>query len=70
MTTSSAIKYNTSTQQAERIPVFCEKTNKLLTRIDTTSLAQLAEVPGGMWCWCRGCHMEHHVLWANIAHKS
>lgn len=64
MTTIQSHKANT---QAERIPVFCEKAKKLLTRIDAASVAQLAEVQGGMWCWCKGCHMEHHILWSTIA---
>jgi hypothetical protein len=52
-----------------RTPIFCEKTGKLLARIDTMSAAQLAGVQGGLWCWCRGCHAEHHIPWETIAHQ-
>lgn len=71
MTASPTIGYNEekSAVSAERTPIFCEKTGKLLARIDTASLTPLASIPGGLWCWCRGCHMEHHILWASIAHK-
>jgi len=69
VTTSSSIQYNRSSEQAERIPVFCDKTKKLLTRIDAASLVQLIEVQGGQWCWCRGCHMEHHILWKDLTPK-
>lgn len=66
MTTSTSTQYNETTIRPERIPVFCERTKKLLTRIDAASLEQLAHVPGGQWCWCRGCHAEHHILWSEI----
>lgn len=69
MTTSTDVRYNTGSEQDGRIPVFCTKTGKLLTRIATESMAQLASVQGGLWCWCRGCHAEHYVLWKDIAHK-
>ena len=69
MTTSADIRYNTASERDGRTPIFCSKTGKLLTRIDTESLVQLASVQGGQWCWCRGCHVEHHVLWKDIAHK-
>lgn len=65
MTTPMPVQYT----KAERTPVFCERTGKLIVRIDTASLAHLAAVPGGLWCWCRNCHMEHYVLWAHIARK-
>jgi len=67
MATSAHMQYNGDSKQAERTPIFCKKTGKLLTRVDTASLAQLANVSGGTWCWCRGCHMEHYVLWSDIA---
>ena len=51
-------------------PVFCKKTNKLLFRIDTESLTALASVPGGCYPWCRDCHMQHHILWADIAQQA
>lgn len=69
MTTSMDIRYNTSSTQDGRTSVFCQKTSKLLTRIDAESLLKLAEIQGGLWCWCRGCHMEHHVLWEDISRK-
>lgn len=70
MTTSSSIMYNKTSEQAERIPVFCDTTKRLLTRIDAINIAQLANIQhGGMWCWCRGCHMEHHILWKDLAPK-
>lgn len=69
VTTSQVMHYNTGKEQDGRTPVFCSLTKKLLTRIDTESLAQLVNIQGGQWCWCRGCHAEHHVLWKDIAHK-
>lgn len=66
MTTTAHVQYNETSAQAERVPIFCKKTGKLLTRIDAESIAQLASVQGGLWCWCRGCHAEHHVLWKDI----
>ena len=54
---------------AERTPLFCKKSGKLLARIDTPGIRQLATVPGGLWCWCRDCHMEHHIPWSEIQHN-
>lgn len=65
MTTSPSMRYNTN-KQADRTPIFCNKTGKLLARVDTASIEQLASVQGGLWCWCRDCHMEHHILWKDI----
>lgn len=63
VTTSPIVQYNESSTQVERIPVFCKKTRKLLTRVSptgewSTDLRQ--------WSWCRGCHMEHEVTRADI----
>ncbi len=69
MATNTSIQYNGASTQLERTPIFCKQTKKLLTRIDTASLTQLASVSGGQWCWCRGCHMEHHILWSDIADR-
>jgi hypothetical protein len=66
VTASPTVQYNTGSEQDGRTPVFCSLTKKLLTRIDTESLTYLAGIQGGQWCWCRGCHMEHHVLWKDI----
>ena len=69
MTTRTPVQYNESSTRTDRTPIFCQKTGKLLARVDTASIAQLASVPGGSWYWCRGCHMEHYLLWADIARK-
>lgn len=51
---------------AERVPVVCKKTGKLLARVDAVCVEQLRTVSGGLWCWCRNCHMEHHILWSDL----
>jgi hypothetical protein len=58
VTASTSMQYNEASAQAERIPVFCKKTRKLLTRVSVTGSwpADLRQ-----WAWCRGCHMEHEI---------
>lgn len=58
MTTSTSIRYNEASTQAERVPIFCKKTHKLLGRV-TLSGAWPAELR--QWLWCRGCHYEHEI---------
>lgn len=67
VTTQTSMQYNRASGEAERVPVLCKKTGKILTRLDTVSIAQLAGMQGGLWCWCRGCHTEHHVMWGELA---
>lgn len=63
MTTTTNVQYNEVSAQAERVPVFCKKTRKLLTRVSLTGTwpADLRQ-----WAWCRGCHTEHEVTRADI----
>jgi hypothetical protein len=67
MTTSPHIRYNKTIADPGRTAIFCDRTGKILGRVDTVSLAQLSNVAGGSWLWCRGCHMEHYVLWSQFA---
>lgn len=58
MTTSSPIQYNGANEQAERVPIFCKTSKKLLGRVSLTGTwtPELRQ-----WLWCRGCHREHEV---------
>lgn len=49
---------NGSSTQAERVPIFCGQTHKLLGRVTLSGLwpAELRQ-----WLWCRGCHVEHEI---------
>lgn len=56
-------------QKDDRKTIYCPQTGKVMTKIDRVSLERLADVPGGIWCWCRNCHQQHYYLWSNIAPK-
>lgn len=58
MTTNASLQYNKASEQAERTPIFCKKTGKLLGRVSVAGMwpAELRQ-----WLWCRGCHCEHEV---------
>lgn len=58
MTTNTSAMYNEASTQAERTPIFCKQTKKLLGRV---SLTGAWPTDLRQWLWCRGCHMEHEV---------
>jgi hypothetical protein len=59
---SSCVQYET-TKQAERVPIYCKQTGKLLHRVSA-----VGEWPADLrqWIWCRNCHHEHEITKEHI----
>ena len=66
MASSHCFHANADMQAPERVTIQCPYTHRLLARIDATSLLVLATCVGGLYLWCRGCHMEHFRMWSDI----